>query len=120
MPRAATTTDAFNAVAEPKRRMIIDALARAGGALGVGAIVAALGLPQPTVSKHLGVLREVGLVSVERAGQHRVYRLCPEELKAMYDWLKQYEQMWTHQLDRIKQRAENMQRDAASRPPRTT
>lgn len=120
MPRAPTTTDAFNAVAEPRRRLIIDALARAGGAMGVGALVAALGLPQPTVSKHLAVLREVGLVSVERDGQHRLYRLHPEELRTMYDWLKQYDRLWTNQLDRIKQRAERAQRAAATNHPRPT
>ncbi|MDX9912057.1 MAG: metalloregulator ArsR/SmtB family transcription factor [Phycisphaerales bacterium] len=113
MARAPTTTDAFNAVAEPRRRAIIDLLAR-NGPLAVGAIVAALSLPQPTVSKHLGVLREVGILSVERLGQQRVYRLQPEELKTMFDWLKQYEQFWTHQLDRIKERAERKQREAAN------
>lgn len=111
MPRAATTADAFNAVAEPRRRAIIDLLA-GRGALAVGAIVASLGLPQPAVSKHLGVLREVGIVSVQKLGQQRVYRLHAEELRTMYDWLKKYEQLWTHQLDRIKQRAERLQRDS--------
>jgi DNA-binding transcriptional ArsR family regulator len=111
MARLATTADAFSAVAEPLRRAIIDLLARRG-ALAVGAIVAALGLPQPSVSKHLGVLREVGLVSVERVGQQRVYRLQPEGLRTMHDWLSMFEAMWTHQLDRIQQRAERMQREA--------
>lgn len=110
MPRAPTTTDAFSAIAEPRRRAIIELLA-ARGALAVGAIVGAMGLPQPTVSKHLGVLREVGLVAVEQTGQHRVYRLEPDELKRMYDWLKKYESLWTGQLDRIKQRAERLQRE---------
>jgi DNA-binding transcriptional ArsR family regulator len=111
MARAPTTTDAFNAVAEPRRRAIIDLLA-SRGALAVGAIVATLGLAQPTVSKHLAVLREVGIVTVEQVGQHRVYRLQPQELRTMYDWLKQYERLWTHQLDRIKQRAEHLQQQA--------
>lgn len=114
MPRAPTTTDAFNAIAEPRRRAILDLLA-AHGALAVGAIVMATGQPQPTVSKNLGVLRAVGLVAVERSGQHRLYRLQPEELKTMYDWLKQYESLWTHQLDRIKQRAERLQREGKSK-----
>lgn len=114
MPRAPTTTDAFNAIAEPRRRAILDLLA-AHGALAVGAIVMATGQPQPTVSKNLGVLRAVGLVAVERSGQHRLYRLQPEELKTMYDWLKHYESLWTHQLDRIKQRAERLQREGKSK-----
>src|SRR5688500_12517134 len=100
MPRVPTTADAFNAIAEPRRRQIIDLLARRGpsGGLAVGAIVMALGLAQPAVSKHLGVLREVGLVTVERQGQQRVYHLQARELKPMYDWLKNYERFWTHQL----------------------
>ncbi len=114
MARLATTSDAFSAVAEPWRRAIIDLLAKRG-ALAVGTIVAALGLSQPSVSKHLGVLREVGLVSVERMGQQRVYRLQPEGLRTMYDWLKMFEAMWSHQLDRVKARAERMQRAAEAR-----
>ena len=105
MARAATTTDVFNAIAEPRRRQIIDLLARRG-ALAVGALVVAVGLPQPAVSKHLGVLRKVGVVSMDKNGRQRVYRLEPQELKSVYDWAKSFEQFWTHQLDRIKQRAE--------------
>ena len=107
MPRAATTADVFNAVAEPRRRQIIDLLARRRSAgLAVGAIVLAVGLPQPAVSKHLGVLREVGIVTVAKHGQQRVYQLHPQQLKPMYDWLKTYERFWSHQLDRVKHRAE--------------
>lgn len=109
MPRAATTTDVFNAIAEPRRRQIIEILARRG-ALAVGALVVALGLPQPAVSKHLGVLREVGVVSVDKSGRQRVYRLNPQELKSVYDWAKAFEHFWGHQLDRIKQRAEEKSR----------
>src|SRR4029434_1475911 len=118
MPRAATTTDAFNAIAEPRRRQIVDLLARRG-ALAVGAMVIALGLPQPAVSKHLGVLRKVGIVSVTKDGQQRRYHLQARELKPMYDWLKTYERFWTHQLDRIKTRAERKaeERSASSNPP---
>lgn len=105
MARAATTTDVFNAIAEPRRRQIIEVLARRG-ALAVSALVVALGLPQPAVSKHLGVLREVGVVSVDKSGRQRVYRLNAQELKSVYDWAKAFEQLWSHQLDRIKQRAE--------------
>jgi DNA-binding transcriptional ArsR family regulator len=105
MPRAPTTTDVFNAVAEPRRRQIIDLLAHRG-ALAVGAMVIALGLPQPAVSKHLGVLRKVGIVSAAKHGQQRVYHLHARELKPMYEWLKTYERFWTHHIDRIKARAE--------------
>jgi len=105
MPRAATTTDVFNAIAEPRRRQIIEVLARRG-ALAVSALVVALGLSQPAVSKHLGVLRKVGLVSVTKQGQQRLYQLEAKELKPVHDWAKQFEQHWSHQLDRIKQRAE--------------
>jgi DNA-binding transcriptional ArsR family regulator len=105
MPRAATTSDVFNAIAEPRRRQILELLARRG-ALTVSAFVLALGLAQPAVSKHLGVLRKVGLVSVNKHGQQRVYSLEADELKTVYDWAKTFERFWSHQLDRIKQRAE--------------
>src|SRR5262245_56587230 len=107
MPRAATTTDAFNAIAEPRRRQIIDLLARRG-ALAVGAIVLAMGLAQPAVSKHLAVLREVGIVTVAKQGQQRLYQLDAKELKQVYDWISKFERHWSHQLDRIKQAAERM------------
>jgi DNA-binding transcriptional ArsR family regulator len=109
MPRAATTTDVFNAIAEPRRRQIVELLARRR-ALAVGALVLAVGLPQPAVSKHLGVLRKVGVVSVGKEGRQRVYRLEAHRLKAVYDWAKTFEQLWSHQLDRIKQRAEQRAR----------
>lgn len=105
MARAPTTSDVFNAIAEPRRRQILDLLG-SSGPVAVGVIVATLGLPQPTVSKHLGVLREVGLVSVERQGQSRVYQLNAQEIKAVHDWTSTFERFWTHHLDRIKQRAE--------------
>jgi DNA-binding transcriptional ArsR family regulator len=113
MPRAATTTDVFNAIAEPRRRHIIEVLARRG-ALAVGALVVTLGIPQPAVSKHLGVLRKVGVVSVTRQGQQRLYQLEAKELKAVHDWAKRFEQHWNHQLDRIKQRAERRARSQRS------
>jgi DNA-binding transcriptional ArsR family regulator len=105
MARAATTTDVFNAIAEPRRRKIIDVLA-GGRIYAVGELVDALGMPQPTVSKHLGVLRKVGIVSVSKQGQQRLYQLNPKELKPVHDWVKTYEQFWTHQLSRIKAHAE--------------
>ena len=109
MPRAATTTDVFNAIAEPRRRQIIETLAQRG-ALAVGALVATLGMPQPAVSKHLGVLRQVGIVSVARQGQQRLYRLEAKELKTVHDWARKFQQHWTHQLDRIQERAERRAR----------
>jgi len=105
MARATTTSDVFNAIAEPRRRQIIDLLGDLHGR-PVGDLVHHLGLPQPAVSKHLGVLRKVGLVSVARHGQQRVYRLNPQELKPVNDWVKPFERYWISQIDRIKQRAE--------------
>ena len=113
MARAATTTDAFNAIAEPRRRELIGVLAGGGGRpYAVGELVNAVGLAQPAVSKHLGVLRKVGLVSVSKRGQQRLYRLEPQELKGVYDWAKTFEQFWTHQVDRIKQAAERKAAEA--------
>ena|SRR3954453_15990925 len=109
MARAATTSDVFNAIAEPKRRQIIEALSD-GRARPVGEIVAVLRLPQPAVSKHLAVLRAVGLLSVDKDGQHRLYRLNARELKPVHDWVINFERYWTHQLDRIKERAERKAR----------
>ncbi len=106
MPRAATTTDAFNAIAEPRRRQIIDALVD-GRAHPVGEVVERLRMPQPAVSKHLGVLRRVGLVSMTKHGRLRLYHLNARELKPVHDWVKIYERFWTHQLKRIKERAEH-------------
>src|SRR4051812_48699081 len=102
MPRAATTSDVFNAIAEPRRREIIDLLAT-GGEQAVGELVGALRLPQPAVSKHLAVLRRVRLVSVSRRGRRRVYRLNARELKTVHDWVKHYERFWSHQIQRIKE-----------------
>ena len=110
MPRAATTSDVFNAIAEPRRRQIIEVLARRG-AVAVSALVVTLGMPQPAVSKHLGVLRKVGLVSVAQQGRERLYQLEARQLKLVHDWAEKFQQHWTHQLDRIKQRAERRARD---------
>ena|SRR5688572_17370203 len=97
MARAATTTDAFNAVAEPRRREIIAVLA--AGERPVGALVAALGIAQPQVSKHLRVLREVELVEVRDEGRRRLYRLNGRALKPIHDWVRQYEQLWTERFE---------------------
>ena len=105
MARAATTSDVFNAIGEPHRREIVDLLAL-GAERDVTELVLKLGLPQPTVSKHLGVLRKVGVVAVRKAGQRRLYRLNPQELKPMHDWIQNFERFWTDQLDSIKQAAE--------------
>jgi DNA-binding transcriptional ArsR family regulator len=99
MARAATTTDAFNAVAEPRRRQILDAIAAAERS--VNELVALLELPQPLVSKHLRVLREVGLVDVRDDGRHRLYRLNGQALKPIYDWVKDYAQLWSDRFDRM-------------------
>jgi DNA-binding transcriptional ArsR family regulator len=112
MPRAATTADVFNAIAERRRREILELLARRG-ALAVGVLVETLALPQPAVSKHLGVLRKVGVVVVTRQGKQRLYSLEAEKLKIVHDWAKAFEDLWTHQLDRIKERAEHRSREEA-------
>lgn len=110
MPRLPTTADVFNAIAEPRRRQIIELLARRG-ALVVGALVRALGLPQPAVSKHLGVLRKVGVVAVRKQGKERLYQLEAAKLKPVHDWVTGFEEFWGHQLDRIKERAEQRARE---------
>ncbi len=97
MARAATTTDAFNAVAEPRRRQILDLLAT--GERPVNELVALLGLGQPQVSKHLRVLREVGLVDVREDGRLRWYRLNGHPLKAIHDWVATYERTWSERFD---------------------
>jgi DNA-binding transcriptional ArsR family regulator len=102
--RAATTSDAFNAVAEPRRREILNFLAFAERP--VGDIVAGLGLEQPSVSKHLRVLRNVGLVRVRRNGRHMLYRTNAEAIRPLHDWTKTFERFWAYQLTRIKERAE--------------
>src|SRR6267154_2060047 len=115
MPRAATTADVFNAIAEPRRRQIVELLARRG-ALAVGTLVVMLEHPQPAVSKHLGVLRKVGVVSVIKQGKQRVYKLEADKLKTVHDWVKGFEQLWDHQLDRIKERAERKAREQSESP----
>ena len=104
MARAATTLDPFNAVAEPKRRQMLEALAE--GEMPVGVLVGRLGWPQPMVSKHLGVLKEVGLVTSRQDGRQRLYQVNGERLKTIHDWAKMFEKFWSHQLLRIKERAE--------------
>jgi DNA-binding transcriptional ArsR family regulator len=99
MARAATTADAFNAVAEPRRRQILDVLS--GGESAVGELVAHLGIAQPQVSKHLRVLREVGAVEVREDGRRRLYRLNGRALKPIHDWVSDYEQLWSDRFDEL-------------------
>ena len=99
MARAATTADAFNAVAEPRRREILDVLA--GGERPVNDLVRVLGLAQPQVSKHLRVLREVGAVVVREDGRQRLYRLNGRALKPIHDWVKNYEQAWSERFEQL-------------------
>jgi DNA-binding transcriptional ArsR family regulator len=99
MARAATTTDAFNAVAEPRRREIVDLLA--AGERPVGEIVTQLSLPQPQVSKHLRVLRAVGVVDVRKDGRLRLYRLNAAALRPIHDWVKDYERMWSERFEQL-------------------
>jgi DNA-binding transcriptional ArsR family regulator len=106
MARAATTADAFNAVAEPRRRQILDALA--GGERPVNDLVAALGLAQPQVSKHLRVLRAVGAVDVREEGRQRLYRLNGLALKPIHDWVKSYERSWSERFDQLDVVLENL------------
>src|ERR687890_2367746 len=121
MARAATTTDAFNAVAEPRRREILDALA--GGERPVNDLVELLGLAQPQVSKHLRVLREVGAVDVRDEGRRRLYRLNGTALKPIHDWVKDYERFWSERFDRLDVVLQDLEKeeghgDDGRRPPR--
>ena len=110
MARAATTSDAFNAVAEPRRREIL--LLLAGREHSVNEIVAALRVDQPSVSKHLRVLRDVGLVRMRCSGRQKMYKTNAEGLRPLHEWTSEFERYWNHQLNRVKERAEKL---AASR-----
>jgi DNA-binding transcriptional ArsR family regulator len=114
MPRAATTSDPFNAIAEARRRQILELLAT--HERGVNEIVASLRLEQPSVSKHLRVLRDVGLVTVRRNGRHMHYRTNGAAIRPLYEWTKRFEKMWSHQLSRIKERAEAKGRQSHNPP----
>lgn len=104
MPRAATTSDTFNAIAEPRRREILDYLAPRERP--VGDIVLALGFAQPSVSKHLRVLRDVGLVKVRRDGRQMFYRTNAAGIRPLHEWTSRFERYWRNQLVRVKDRAE--------------
>src|SRR5688572_30587399 len=109
MARAATTTDAFNAVAEPRRRQILDVLA--SGELPVNDLVERLGLAQPQVSKHLRVLREVGLVEAREEGRQRMYRLNGQPLKPIHDWVKNYERSWEERFEALDEVLEELKQE---------
>ena len=117
MPRASTTSDAFNAVAEPRRREILIHLAN--DERSVNDIVVALRMEQPSVSKHLKVLRNVGLVRVRRNGRHMMYRTNADAIRPLYEWTKFFEQFWSHQLSRIKERAEAKARERETQSKKT-
>jgi len=108
MARAATTTDPFNAVAEPRRRQILDLLS--AGERPVTDLVERLGIAQPQVSKHLRVLREVGLVEARDEGRRRIYRVNGRNLKPMYDWVRRYEAAWSERYDRLDAVLEELKR----------
>src|SRR5271165_456312 len=109
MARAATTSDVFNAVAEPRRRDILVFLA--GRERPVTDIVEELRMEQPAVSKHLRVLRDVGLVRVRRNGRHKFYRTEAQMIRPLHEWAAFFERFWSHQLARVKERAEQMARE---------
>jgi DNA-binding transcriptional ArsR family regulator len=115
MARAATTSDVFNAVAEPRRREILTLLVVKE--LPVGEIVTILQLDQPSVSKHLRVLRDVGLVQARRNGRHRLYRTNAQAIQPLHEWTQTFERYWTHQLNRIKDRAEAKMRTQEDQNP---
>jgi DNA-binding transcriptional ArsR family regulator len=109
--RAATTTDAFNAVAEPRRRQIVDLLA--DGERSVNELVELLGLPQPQISKHLRVLREVGVVNVREDGRQRLYSLNAAALRPIHDWVKDYERLWSDRFDLMDAVIDDLQQEGA-------
>ncbi len=115
MARAATTSDAFNAVAEPRRRQILSLLVIKE--LPVGDLVVALRLDQPSVSKHLRVLRDVGLVRVRRNGRHKLYSTNATAIRPLYEWAATFERYWSHQLLRVKERAEEKMRTIQPKSP---
>ena len=110
MARASTTSDAFNAVAEPRRREILTYLA--GAERPVGEIVAALGLEQPSVSKHLRVLRDVGLVRMRCQGRQKLYRTNAEAIRPLHEWTSTFERFWRRQLASVKERAEQKAKES--------
>lgn len=115
MARSSTTSDVFNAVAEPKRRQILNFLAQ--GEKPVNDVVESLRLSQPQVSKHLRVLKEVGLVSVRGSGRQRLYKLNADRLKPIHDWVKDFERFWTESLDRLAEYLDELQAQEKANEP---
>ena len=109
MARTPTTHDPFNAVAEPKRRKVLEALGTQE--LSVNELVDMLGWNQPSVSKHLGVLKQVGLVSERRVGRQRMYRVNAERLRPIYDWVAPFERIWTERFERLDEVLQEMQKE---------
>jgi DNA-binding transcriptional ArsR family regulator len=109
MARTPTTHDPFNAVAEPKRRQVLEALGTRE--LSVNDLVELLGWNQPSVSKHLGVLKQVGLVSERRAGRQRLYRVNGERLRPIYEWVVPFEKYWSESFERLDQVLEQMKKE---------
>ena len=109
MARTPTTHDPFNAVAEPKRRQVLEVLGVQE--LSVNELVKKLGWTQPMVSKHLGVLKQVGLVKERRAGRQRMYRVNAEQLRSIYDWVAPFERIWNERFDRLDQVLEKMKKE---------
>lgn len=112
MARAATTSDAFNAVAEPRRRQIL--LFLADREYSVNEIVDGLRVDQPSVSKHLRVLRDTGLVRMRCNGRQKLYRTNAEGIRPLHEWASEFERYWTHQLNRVKERAEKKKASRAA------
>lgn len=105
MARAATTSDAFNAIAEPRRRQIL--LLLADREYSVNELVGILRVDQPSVSKHLRVLRDTGLVRMRCDGRQKLYRTNAEGIRPLHEWASEFERYWSHQLNRVKERAES-------------
>ena len=112
MARAVATLDPFTAIAEPRRRRVLESLA--AGEMPVNDLVTQLKWPQPVISKHLSVLKDVGLVQMRQDGRRRLYRINGHAIKPVHDWVATFEQFWTHHLDRIKQRAERRAKEQTS------
>ena len=114
MARPTVSSDPFEAIAQPKRRQVLETLARYQTAgCSVNELVLSLGLPQPVVSKHLAILKEVGLVSIEKRGRQRIYQVNGEGMRTIHEWASHFEKFWTHQLSSIKERAERRARESA-------
>jgi DNA-binding transcriptional ArsR family regulator len=118
MPRASTTSDAFNAVAEPRRRDILNYLILQERS--VNEIVDSLSIEQPSVSKHLRVLKDVGLVNVRRDGRNMFYRTNAEAIRPLHEWTSRFERFWRHQLDQIKELAERNAKKQQQQPDSPT